>query len=262
MASDYVFKRVANISQQSQIPINTKPSKKKYLRFYAWLFGVILCGIGLLSLPSAPWAGVFLIIASAFLLPPVVELIQKKTGKSISRNARVVTAVVIAFIPMIYLLSTISSAPENTYQSAVVSSVTPTQISNHVSIVSATSTPIHVSTPTPVIQPPVSVTKWHTTLTYSNTTDIQTPPFTMYGSEWRVTYSCTSSAQAQHYGIGAQFYGYIYSTDDGTMVDQFASFVNCPHTDTSYMYSQIPGQYYLNLAQANGAYSVTVEDYY
>jgi hypothetical protein len=126
----------------------------------------------------------------------------------------------------------------------------------------STSTTEDMDTSNQPVEQVVSTPTWHTTLTYSNNTTIQTPPFTMYGSEWRVTYSCTVSPQAQQYGIGGQFYGYIYSTDDGSMTDNFASFVNCPHTDTSYLYSQIPGQYYLNLTQANGSYTVTVEDYY
>ena len=96
---------------------------------------------------------------------------------------------------------------------------------------------------------------WHTVYTYSNNTSVQTPTFAMEGNQWRITYSCTASAIS-----GSQFNGFIQTASDNGG-QSFASFVTCPSTQTSYIYSQTPGQYYLNLI-ANTSYNVTVEDYY
>jgi hypothetical protein len=120
-------------------------------------------------------------------------------------------------------------------------------------------------TTAPVIQnepTQVSTASWHTAYTYSNNVDIKTPQFAMKGSKWRVTYSCTTNPDALAEGIGGMFYGHIYSADTGVEATNFASFVYCPRNDTSYVYAQTPGQYYLDLSAPSSSYNVTVEDYY
>jgi hypothetical protein len=102
---------------------------------------------------------------------------------------------------------------------------------------------------------------WHTAFTYSGDSDTQTQPFALQGSEWRITYSCTTSAEAASDGVDGNFYGYIYSTD-GTIANNFASFIDCPANNTSYVYSQPAGQYYLKTMSPNASYIVTIDDLY
>jgi ribosomal protein L40E len=108
--------------------------------------------------------------------------------------------------------------------------------------------------PTPTAQPKT----WHTAYTYNGNTTIQTPPFSMQGSQWRITYSCSIADSSQSV---SWFNGLIDSTN-GSGGSAFATTVNCPTNNTSYVYSQDPGQYYLDLSMWNSNYTVTVEDYY
>ncbi len=112
-------------------------------------------------------------------------------------------------------------------------------------------------TPTPQAPPPTPKS-WHTAYTYNNNIGIQTPPFSMQGSEWRINYSCTVSDSSVSY---SNFNGIVDSATGGGG-NVFAEIVNCPTSNTSYVYSQDPGQYYLDLDANNVHYTVTVEDYY
>jgi hypothetical protein len=112
--------------------------------------------------------------------------------------------------------------------------------------------------PAPQVSPPTPKT-WHTETTYSNNADTQTAPFAMQGSEWRITYSCSPSDSSISSNA---FYGDIDSTGSNGNSETFALGVTCPKTNTSYFYSESPGQYYLDLKDVNASYNVTVEDYY
>jgi len=122
-----------------------------------------------------------------------------------------------------------------------------------------TTTSTTVVTPT---TPPATVVPktWHTVTTYSISTSTQTPPFSMQGSEWRISYTCAIADQTQN---GGAFNGGIYNTSDGFLANFFAQDVTtCPTNNTSYVYAQTPGQYYLNIEPFNVLVGVTVEDYY
>jgi hypothetical protein len=126
-----------------------------------------------------------------------------------------------------------------------------------------------VQTPAPA---PVSSTPkvWHVAYTITNSVDTQTSPFAMQGDQWKITYACLGSPSGILFGDynGNNFYGYIKSTSGSIyQIEDFAFNITCPINEpiknTSYFYSEAPGQYYLDLSSAYGAtYTVTVEDYY
>ncbi len=105
--------------------------------------------------------------------------------------------------------------------------------------------------------PKQEVTKiWHIAETYSGDTKIQTSPFSMKGSQWRVSYNCTPTDSTNG------FSGSIGFVDKQLIANSFAMSVKCPKSNTSYVYAQDPGDYYLDLDSVYAHYSVTVEDYY
>jgi hypothetical protein len=115
----------------------------------------------------------------------------------------------------------------------------------------------------PVTPPvPASTATWHTAYTYSGNALTQTPAFSMQGSQWKVTYSCTPDADASSSGVQPYFQGWVADTNTNSEASLFANDVDCPSSQTSYAYSQPPGQYYLNVGSMDANYSVTVEDYY
>jgi len=116
------------------------------------------------------------------------------------------------------------------------------------------SAPLPVATP----QPPAQPKTWHIVFNYTNSTTIQTPPFTLQGSEQRITYTCSI---VDNTNPNVLFNGVMPSVD-GSEYNTFANFASCPSQNTSYVYSQPPGQYYLNLTSDNAAYTVEIEDYY
>ncbi len=101
---------------------------------------------------------------------------------------------------------------------------------------------------------------WHTVYTYNNNVALQTPSFPLKGTQERITYSCTITDNSNSYG--ATFNGILDSATGGFGGGVFAQEVNCPTNNVSYVYSQTPGQYYLDLNSYNATYTVTVEDYY
>lgn len=113
-----------------------------------------------------------------------------------------------------------------------------------------------VQVPIPTIQPAIPKT-WHTVTTHSSEVDTKTAPFELHGSQWRISYSCESTSETNG------FFGSIGSTNGKTIMGGlFAYGVKCPTSNTSYLYAQSAGQYYLDLTSVNVKYSVTVEDYY
>ncbi|MDR3519905.1 MAG: hypothetical protein P4L63_03420 [Candidatus Pacebacteria bacterium] len=125
---------------------------------------------------------------------------------------------------------------------------------------------ININTTTPATAPtpsaPTVPKTWHTVTTYSASTSTQTPPFSMQGSEWRISYTC-SVADTTSYNDEGALNGGIYNASDGSLANFFAEDVtNCPTSNTSYVYAQTPGQYYLDLEPINALVGVTVEDYY
>jgi hypothetical protein len=120
------------------------------------------------------------------------------------------------------------------------------------------------STPTPVAAQPAPQTPagtWHTVLTYSGPDTQDTAPFTMQGSEWRVTYSCSLGSNSDAYSSSSLFQGIINSVSDGSPADIFTN-GPCPQSNTSYSYSQTPGQYALQMQSFNATYNIKIEDYY
>ncbi len=101
-------------------------------------------------------------------------------------------------------------------------------------------------------------TTWHTAYTYSGSTAVNTPSFTLEGSEWRITYTCSLTDASVS---SAYFSGDVDSTDN-SVDEQFANTTSCPGQNTSYVYSDPPGQYYLDLNEINAGYTVKVEDLY
>ncbi len=150
----------------------------------------------------------------------------------------------------------------STSQPAAVAAVTPTQA------VPATLTPS--ANPVPQAQPTqqansvptaqVTPATWHTVMTYTGPDTQNTAPFSMQGSEWRITYSCTLNP-GQYGGTSSLFQGMINSVADGAPVNIFAN-GSCPQNNTSYVYSQPPGQYALQVQSYNASYNIKIEDYY
>lgn len=101
---------------------------------------------------------------------------------------------------------------------------------------------------------------WHSVYNYSNGTTIQTPPFALQGSEQRITYGCLVTDSSG--GDSANLFNGVIAATSGYPSNTFASFITCPSQNTSYVYANPPGQYYLDLTASNASYTVTVEDYY
>ncbi len=101
---------------------------------------------------------------------------------------------------------------------------------------------------------------WHTVQTFNGSDNLNTPSFSMQGGQWRITYSCNV---ADNSDSTSWFDGKIEPVSGYALYnDTFAQEVNCPTSNTSYIYSVNPGQYYLEMTPWNSSYTVTVEDYY
>ncbi len=108
--TDYVFKRKIKENQ----PIEIKPSqKKKSMRTYAWIFGIISLLIGVCSIFSSPIIGILFIIISTLLLPPVTTFVKKKYDISLSRNVRMATSAIILLIISGGILTTTSTSSQS-----------------------------------------------------------------------------------------------------------------------------------------------------
>ena len=64
----------------------------------AWIFGVVILICGAASIVGSPIAGILLILSSLLILPPVMKFISNKCNIHLSKNLRVVFAVILLVI--------------------------------------------------------------------------------------------------------------------------------------------------------------------
>jgi hypothetical protein len=195
---------------------------------------------------KSPW---FWVLSVLFFIW-IVNATSNNSGSSSSAQA-----IPTVSTPVVTTSTPTSPAPENTAPAKQVKAVAaPVQPST------PTPAPVAIApTPAPALVTPTAPTaSWHTAFTYSNNVDSKSPPFSMQGSQWRITYTCSLTDSSTDTNI---FGGFIWPINSNTYAESW-DYMNCPTTNTSYGYTETPGQYYLDVRDTNATYTITVEDYY
>lgn len=135
--TDYVFRRIKQESEPKKDTVNKEENKieKKYSeRSSAYVCGIIFLLIGIGAFSSSVWAGLMMVLASIFILPPTAKLISKAIKKPLRRNTRIGIAfwlIVVASITGLIGIGNSQSNSKATTQSAVVNTpseaLTPTE---------------------------------------------------------------------------------------------------------------------------------------
>lgn len=188
----------------------------------AWVFGLILLISGVTSITERPIAGIFLIISSMLILPPVVKFISDKWNIHMSSNLRVVLAVIL-------LVSGFSITGRSAVQNSQTTQSTQEQNSRSEGVVQE------------------SEKTYQEVFSFSGSGAKKSEPFIITGSRFKIAYNCDGSlCQAFLYKVGSDLMSDLIINDSG------------PVKDETIIYRS--GEYYIQ-SNTIGTYTMTVYDY-